>query len=68
MVHVPIASRETILLLTVQMVVLCDEKFTDNPEDAVALIAKGGVSSGWPANGPKLIVCVDCTVKLRVTA
>jgi hypothetical protein len=56
------------LPLTVQMVVVCDEKFTNNPEDAVALIAKGGVSSGWPANGPKLIVCVDCTVKLRVTA
>lgn len=43
MVQLPAATIVTVLPLTVHMDVVCDEKLTASPEDAVALTVNGGL-------------------------
>jgi hypothetical protein len=46
MVQVPLATSVTLLPLTVQIAVVSDERVTANPDEAIAVTAKGAVPSG----------------------
>ena len=58
MVHLPPATRVTVLPDTVQTEVVSDAKLTASPDVAVALTANGAVPMTRFASAPNVIVCV----------
>jgi hypothetical protein len=67
-VHVPTASKVTVPLLIVHVVVVCETIVTVNPEVDVALTKNGDVPKILSGIAEKLIVCGNAvTEKLRVT-
>ena len=68
MVHVPTATRVTVVPDIVQMVVVSDLKLTASPELAVALTVNGAVPNVLLRSGPKVMVWLAfVTVKLWLT-
>ncbi len=71
MVHVPKPSRLTVLLVTLQMLVVSDVKVTVSPEDAVAVRVNGEALINRSGNGLNAMVCAssdpEVTLKLRAT-
>src|SRR5580698_211016 len=65
MVQLPPATSVTILPETVQIPVVVEAKLTANPEDTVALTAKGAVPNTWFASAPKTLVCSPVTVTVK---
>ena len=69
--HVPTATRVSVLPLTVQVLGVVDAKLTTRLELAVATNANGAVPSVWLPGPAKLMVCAcvtgAATAKLRVT-
>jgi hypothetical protein len=60
MVQVPAAAKVTMSPLTVHVDAVNDEKVIGNPDDAVALNAKGGAPRTWVAGGQNVSVCCTC--------
>ena len=70
MVHKPLLLSVTVMPLIEQMLPVSEANETLKPDEAVALIGKGGVSIGLSASALKVIVCdeADVTVNARSTS